>query len=367
VRRIVIVGGGIAGLSAAWHLGRRRAGTVTLLEREPLLCTHASGRNAAIFRPLETEASLASLAVRSLQLFRELSPERPLIDPSGLLLLARDPKVLEPIAESAQALRLPHAMETPEQVSARLSALTTAGWHGLFADSGGVLDIHALTEALASASRAQGVEILRGVAVVGLRTQHARVVGVETSEHGLVAADDVVLAAGAWSAEFGEAVGVALPLTPVRRHLALLEPTRHLPTTLPAVWSLGDEVYFRREGQRVLASPCDETPWTARTPQAELQCLEPLATKLRALDDGLGRAKVVRYWACLRTFAPDRRPVIGSDPRIHGVHWLAGLGGFGMTTGVAAGEILARAVVDSNPPPDFAPHRLLSPAPGDVA
>lgn len=366
MRRIVIVGGGIAGLSAAWHLGRRRAGSVTLLERESLLCTHASGRNAAIFRPLEAELSLARLALRSLQLFRELTPERPLIDASGLLLLARDAKMLEPIAESARVLGMPHAIETPEQVSARLSALTTAGWHGLFADSGGVLDIHALTEALASASRTQGVEIRRGVSVVGVRTRAARVVGVETSEQGVIEADDVVLATGAWSAELGEAAGVALPLTPVRRHLALLEPVRRLPTTLPAVWSLGDEVYFRREGQRVLASPCDEMPWSSRTPQAEVQCLAPLATKLRGLDEDLGRAEVVRYWACLRTFAPDRRPVIGGDPRVRGLHWLAGLGGFGMTTGVAAGEILAQAFLDSNPPWDFAPQRLLAAAAGNV-
>jgi len=366
LRRIVIVGGGIAGLSAAWHLGRRRVGSVTLLERESLLCTHASGRNAAIFRPLEAEVSLASLALRSSQLFCELSPERPLIEPSGLILLARHPATLEPIAESARALGTPHAIDAPEQVSARLNALTIRGWHGLFTDAGGVLDIHALTEALASASRAEGVEIRRGVAVVGLRRRDARVVGVETSEHGLVEADDVVLAAGAWGAELGEASGVALPLTPVRRHLALLRPQRRLPTTLPAVWSLDDEVYFRREGEGVLASPCDETPWSARTPQAEVQCLAPLGSKLRSLDEGLGRAEVVRYWACLRTFAPDRRPVIGSDPRLLGVHWLAGLGGFGMTTGVAAGELLAQTLIDSNSPRDFAPQRLLSAGAGDA-
>ena len=304
--------------------------------------------------------------MRSLQLFRELSPERPLLEASGLLLLAREPQTLEPIVRSARVLGTPHAIETPEQVSVRLSGLNTTGWHGLFSAAGGVLDIHALTEALAAASRAQDVEIRRGVAAVRLHTRAARVVGVETSEHGLIEADDVVLAAGAWSAEWGESAGVALPLTPVRRHLALLEPERGLPKTVPAVWSLDDEVYFRREGERVLASPCDETLWSARTPQAELQCLAPLATKLRGLDEGLGQAEVVRYWACLRTFAPDRRPVIGSDPRVRGVHWLAGLGGFGMTTGVAAGEILAQACIDSNTPPDFAPQRLLPRVAGDV-
>ena len=360
MRRIVILGGGIAGLSAAWHLAQKRVGKVSLFEREALVCTHASGRNAAIFRPLEAEVSLAKLARRSLELFRELSPERPLVEPSGLLLLARAPETLEPIAHTARAIETLIEVETPEQVSARLKGLTVQGWHGLYAESGGVLDIHALTDKLVRASRALGVEIRCGVSVLRVRTNDVGVVGVETTEHELVDADDVVFAAGAWTGELAEAGGVALPLTPVRRHLALLEPPRVLPTTVPAVWSLDDEVYFRREGRRVLTSPCDETVWSARAAQAEVQYLAPLGSKLAGIDEGLGRAQVVRYWACLRTFAPDRRPVIGSDPRLKGVHWLAGLGGFGMTAGVAAGEVLAESFAGINPPSELAPQRLLS-------
>jgi glycine/D-amino acid oxidase-like deaminating enzyme len=229
----------------------------------------------------------------------------------------------------------------------------------LYAASGGVLDIHALSEMLSRASRALGVEIRCGVGARGVKTNDARVVGVEMADGELVAADDVVFAAGAWSGELGEFSGFSLPLTPVRRHLALLEPQRVLPPTLPAVWSLDDEVYFRREGQRLLTSPCDETSWSAGAPQAEVQCLEPLAHKLGGIDAALGRAEVVRYWACLRTFAPDRRPVIGSDPRVEGLHWLAGLGGFGMTTGVAAAEVLARSFSGQPPPPELTVRRLL--------
>lgn len=360
MRRIVIIGGGIAGLSAAWQLARSKAGKILLLEREPLMCTHASGRNAAIFRPLEAEASLATLACRSLELFEQLSPARPLVEPSGLLLLARAPEALAPVACSARALGMPHEIETPERVAARLNGLSVRGWHGLYAGSGGVLDIHGVSEALSRASRALGVEIRCGSGALGVRTNDARVVGVEVADGEFVAADDVVFAAGAWTGELGASVGLALPLTPVRRHLALLEPQRALPATVPAVWSLDDEVYFRREGQRVLSSPCDETAWSARAPQAELSCLAPLARKLGGIDEGLGRARVVRYWACLRTFAPDRRPVIGRDPRVEGIHWLAGLGGFGMTTGVAAGELLAQSFAGRDTPPELAVHRLLS-------
>jgi len=360
VRRIVILGGGIAGLSAAWQLARRNAGKISLLEREPFLSTHASGRNAAIFRPLEADASLALLAARSLELFDELSPERPLVELSGLLLLARAPEVFAPIVNTARTQGTPHETETPEQVAARLRGMAVRGWYGLYTPSGGVLDIHALSETLSKASRALGVEIRCGTGALGVKTNDARFVGVEGADGELILADDVVVAAGAWTGDLADSAGLALPLTPIRRHLALLEPQRALPATAPAVWSLDDEVYFRRESHRVLSSPCDETVWSARPPQAELHCLAPLARKLAGIDEELGRAEVVRYWACLRTFAPDRRPVIGSDPRVDGVYWLAGLGGFGMTTGVAAGELLAQSVVGRQPPPELAVHRLLS-------
>lgn len=359
MRRIVIIGGGIAGLAAAWQLAQKNVGKILLLEREPFLCTHASGRNAAIFRPLEAETSLATLASRSLALFDELSPDRPLVDRSGLLLLAHTPETFAPIAIAARAVGTPYLIETPERVSARVSGLTTRGWHGLYTPLGGVLDIHALTEVLVRASRSLGVEIRCGVDAVEVTTNGARVVGVETADREPAAADDVIFAAGAWNAELGGSAGVPLPLTPVRRHLALLEPQRMLPASVPAVWSLHDEVYFRREGQRVLASPCDETAWSTRAPQPDVECLAPLASKLARIDDSLGRARVARYWACLRTFAPDRRPVIGSDPRLSGVHWLAGLGGFGMTTGVAAGELLAESFLGRKPPFELAPERLL--------
>jgi glycine/D-amino acid oxidase-like deaminating enzyme len=223
-----------------------------------------------------------------------------------------------------------------------------------------VIDIHLLSISLERACRALGVEIMRGTEVLGVTSDGRRVSGVRTN-HAELHCEDVVLAAGAWCATLGERVDCPLPLTPIRRHLALLAPPRPLRDGTPAVWALGDEVYFRREGARVLASPCDETEWPSGAPQAELALLEPLWRKLSRIDSALAQASVARFWACLRTFAPDRRPVVGSDPRLEGLHWLGGLGGFGMTTGVAAAELLMRAVIDEEPVPEFAPERLLRP------
>ena len=342
-RRIVVIGGGIAGLSAAWCLALDKLASVVVLEREPLLCSHASGHNAAIFRPLEADAELSSLAVESRKLFDVLS-RATLVDARGLLLLHSAADQLGATLESARRLGVDCELLGPERVVERLPGLTLdASYFGLHSRLGGVIDIHELSKTLSAAVRSLGVEVRTGTIVERVLASSGRVVAVQTTRE-VIPASDVVLAAGAWSAQLGASVDCPLALTPMRRHLALLRPTRPLAHSLPAVWRLEDEVYFRREGERVLASPCDEVAWPPSVPQAAFEAMAALAPKLSSLGRELAEASLVRYWACLRTFSPDRRPVIGPDPRLSGLHWLSALGGFGMSTAVAAGQVLARAL-----------------------
>ena len=126
------------------------------------------------------------------------------------------------------------------------------------------------------------------------------------------------------------------------------------------MWALGEEleVYFRPESGGVLASPCDEVPWPPSLPPTDADALERLADRLAKLAPGLGLAAVRRAWACLRTFAPDRMPVIGPDPRVEGLFWLVALGGSGMSVGVGAGELLAAVVAGREHP--VAPDQALT-------
>jgi D-arginine dehydrogenase len=110
----------------------------------------------------------------------------------------------------------------------------------------------------------------------------------------------------------------------------------------------------------VLASPCDQLVWQPEDPAPDRAVLEALAGKLARTAPSLAGARVRRFWACLRTVAPDRELVLGADPRIEGLHWFAGLGGRGMGVAPAAGEVLA-AVVRGEPHamPQLAPSRLI--------
>jgi D-arginine dehydrogenase len=166
----------------------------------------------------------------------------------------------------------------------------------------------------------------------------------------------VVVAAGAWNASLGEAAGADIPLVPFRRHLVELRTRADVAASEPVVWRLEDEVYYRKQGAGVLASPCDEARSTLAVEAPAQNASDPRATqalneKLTRTAPGLDPGSIVRAWACFRTFAADRELVVGSDPRVQGLHWFGGLGGRGMSVALAAAEILcARLLGESLPP-----------------
>jgi D-arginine dehydrogenase len=114
----------------------------------------------------------------------------------------------------------------------------------------------------------------------------------------------------------------------------------------PVVWRVDDApAYFRPEAGCTLASPCDETQVEPGLPSVDPEELAHLSHKLATLAPGLADAEVRRVWACLRTVTEDREPCAGPDPRVDGLFWLAGLGGRGMSCGIATGELVARSIV----------------------
>jgi D-arginine dehydrogenase len=349
---VAIVGGGIAGLSVAQALaGTRR---VRLFESEPLLAAHASGRNAAIFRPLEHDATSAALTRETLRVLGGLVAPLPLpLRPSGLVLCAASEAALQPLSEVAQREGVRAEWLAGAQLAARLPVLARGEVrHALWVPDGGVLDIHAVTSALAAAARRAGAELTTGNGVAAIELRAGRVSGLRLQDGSELACEAVVLAAGAWSAALGARIGAPLPLTPERRHLVQLAVRAPLAADHPVVWRVDDELYFRPETGGVLASPCDATPFEATAdPAVERVELERLADKLARAAPGLAAASSVRsHWACLRTFAPDRELVVGADPRVAGLYWLAGLGGRGMGVALGAAQVLAAILGEKDHP-----------------
>lgn len=362
---VVVIGAGIAGLSAARALlsaGVRRVGVI---EREPVPCAHSSGRNAAIFRHLSGPAGDLELALRSRALLDELlGSEAAWLRRTGTWFAAESPEEIEPLSILAARAGLGVRRESFAALDAAVPSLAGGtARHGLFCEADGVIDIHAVTQALLRAVTSAGGTVHFSAEVRRVEVEAGRVRGVVLDSGERIAAGALVIAAGAWAGAIGAQAGAPLPLEPRRRHLAQIEASLPLEPDSPVVWCLGDELYYRPESGGALASPCDEHPWKPELPAPDEAGLLLLAEKLARIAPALSDSSVRRSWACLRTFAPDRAAVVGLDPRVAGLWWLAGLGGHGMTGGVAAGEVLAQRFMGLTPlvGDAIAPDRCLTP------
>ena len=345
--QVVIVGAGFAGAATAWALGRLGLGPGIILEQEIGYGMHASGKNAALLRLAEADPTILPLALLSSDRIRGFSrsAEEPLFQETGGLTLAgRD--TAAKMEHEHLALRdaglmtfLLSASETRERFPL-LKGVDFAV--ALWCPSEGVVDIHALLTRYIHDARATGFRLFTECSVEELLIEAGHVTGVRTSR-GDVRADLVIDASGAWAGHLGRA-STPLPLRPLRRHLFVSGAPAGDVADLPFAWHDDAAFYFRPEGDGLLFSPWDETPAAPGPAATDPAAAELLAEKLTRYAPGFADLPLKRSWACLRTFAPDRKPVIGPDPNLPGLFHVSGLGGFGMTTSAAVGELAATLI-----------------------
>lgn len=328
---VAIIGGGIAGLSLAFHLARAGQTGIVLLEREDQPGTYASGHNAAIARALTGRDEHTALAVEG----RRRLAEAGLMTAGGGLLASVERGPLD--AFEAEALR--HGVEVRRGEGIPLPGLKAAEHLAIPGD--GVIDIAGLLRTCAEGARAAGADLRFGCAVSGLRATEG---GFDLdTDRGPLRAETLAVAAGAWAGELGQMAGSRIAFTPLRRSL-VWSGAAHSQRD-PWAWWVDRPFYLRPESGGLLMCPCEEIavplPSRGRQPGTDPAVLDGLFASLRELAPHLADRPVTRYWTGLRTFARDRRFVIGWDPWNPRLFWSAGLGGHGMTTGLAGGALAA--------------------------
>jgi glycine/D-amino acid oxidase-like deaminating enzyme len=347
---ILIIGGGIAGLATACHLALAGQRGVLLVERELQAGFYASGHNAGIARRLTGRAEHTALAVEG----RDRLMQAGLMRATGGYLLGAEPGGTRLLAEEARAFGLEPALGE----GSPLPGLRAAEWLHLSGD--GVIDIDAELRHCADTARAGGARLRFGWQVEGIAPgpEGFRV----ATDHGPIGARVLVNAAGAWAGEAGRmAGGLDIPFLPLRRHLVWSPGP--WPADRPWAWYADRPLYVRPESGGMLLCPCDESladlPPRGRQPAQDRSVLEGLARTLKEQIPALAGAAVARLWCGLRTFAPDRRFVLGPDPLRPGLFWAAGLGGHGMTSGLAVGRRVAAQILGKKIEDPLNPLRLL--------
>jgi D-arginine dehydrogenase len=356
-RRVVVIGGGIAGTSAAWALAERH--DVVLVEAEADLGMHATGRSAATLSETSGHPVVCALA-RASRPFLETPPdgfaEHPLAGPRGLLWIGRhgDEGALDAMAAVAASGVAPTARRVDAAAAVTiLPALrpeaVTAG--GLWEPDARSLDVAGLLAAYARGARSRGAELRPRAETVAL-TPRPYGWTVHTAA-GDIEADIVVDAAGAWGDVVAGRAGVTpVGLQPLRR-TACLVPAPADVASWPLVMDAGGRCYFEPEAGGLLLSPADEHPSDPVEAAAEM---EDVAWALEMLRETITLTvrSVRRSWAGLRTFAPDRVPVVGWAPGHEGFCWLVGQGGAGIKTAPAMAAAVAAVVGESEWPEELA-------------
>jgi D-arginine dehydrogenase len=349
---VAIVGGGIAGASLAYFLAQRGV-LACVIEREPQPGCHATGRSASVLCELDPIPTLRALKVMGGAFLRQPPAgfsDDPLLVASGILELYAPAEwdAAQPLVPTLRAEGIRVEAWSASTACGRVDVLDARRFAGaLWLPDSGRIDVHALlTGYLAGMRRGRG-RLITGVEAVGLVVEDGRCRGVRTGA-GEVRADWVVDAAGAWAGLVSRGAGAApVALQPLRRSAAVFEvPSGVDARGWPLVASEAHAVYFEPDGAELLMSPMDEQPMSPCDARPEPEVIAAGFERLAALAPRLVPRAVRRTWAGLRTFAPDRIPVVGADPALPGLFWLAGQGGCGIETSAALGAIAADLLVD---------------------
>jgi sarcosine oxidase subunit beta len=346
---VVIIGGGIQGISLAYHLAYMGAGNVCLVEMDTL-GSGSSGRSAAIvgsaFQPEHclplTEASFSALLR-----FEEEMGFDPGYEPIGYLLLAGVDGASE--LEDRHRLLLQRGYESHLLDRTAISELTP-GLNldditlGLYNDKAGSIDPHSVMMGYAHHARARGVVFAEGVRATGLQVERGRVSAVCTTA-GEVSTGCVVNAAGFRARQVAAWAGLNLPITNLKRHILFTGPVPAYRSTFPFTYDADAAWYMRREGPGLLigmgASESDE-----ENPQVDWSYLDQVVEYSMHRAPPLAQATVINGWAGLRPVTPDDEPILGPVDHLCGFVNDCGWGGHGIMNAPAAGRALAEWIVE---------------------
>jgi D-arginine dehydrogenase len=340
----IVIGAGIAGASLAYELARRAQ--VCLIEGESRPGYHSTGRSAALFAPSYGGREIRALTRASRAFFDHPTDgfcEQALLLPRGCLYVARQDQ-LERLRDMVREIRASGGtVATVDADAARMCvSLLRPGYVAEAAlDTDAMdIDVDALHQGFLRGARSAGATIVNNCMVAKIG-RHAGAWSVDLPE-GSATAPTLINAAGAWADDVavlcgGQPVG----LRALRRTAVLVD----APSTVdikpwPAVIDTDEQFYFKPEAGKLLISPADETP----TPPCDAQPDElDVAIAVHRVQASLAIDvhRVSHRWAGLRTFAPDRVPVVGYDPHVPGLFWCAGQGGYGIQSAPALARTAA--------------------------
>lgn len=356
----VIIGGGVMGVSIAYHLAAAGVRDLVLVERDELASGSTSKAAGGVRAQFSDELNI-QLGARSLEALGRFQEEIGYdigLHRVGYLFLLSTPEEVASFEAGVglqNSLGVPSRLITPKEAR-KLSPLISTD--GLLAAAFSPDDGHCTPEAVvhgyASAARALGVRILRHTEATGIERQGTTVTAVSTTL-GRIATDTVICAAGPWSRAVGAMAGVQLPVVPLRRQIAVTEPVAGLGPGLPMTIDFTTSLYFHAEGPGLLLgmSDPDEQPGFATDPHD--RWIPRLAAAMEQRAPALLDLRRTGTWAGLYEITPDHNALIGEAASVSRFLYATGFSGHGFLQGPAVGEVIRDLYLGRVPFVDVSP------------
>jgi D-arginine dehydrogenase len=360
----IVIGAGMVGASIAYELAS--TARVCVLEGEDRPGFHATARSAALFAPTYGGREIRALT-RASRAFFDHPPagftEHALLRDRGCLYIARSDQ-LEHLDQMVTSIRVSGGkvvMLDKQAAMKRVSLLREDYLAAAAFDSDATdIEVDALHQGFLRGGRAAGAVLITGSWVTEPQRRNGAW-SIELSDGQVVSAPVLVNAAGAWADTVAERCGAGrLGLQPLRRTALLVDvPAGVDVNDWPAVIDTDEMFYFEPEAGKLLLSPADETPDVPRDAYPDDLDVAIAVDRVQGALD-LEVTRVSHSWAGLRTFSPDRAPVVGFDARVAGFFWCAGQGGYGIQTAPAMSRTAAALARRESVPADVVEEGLVA-------
>ncbi len=365
---IAIVGGGIWGLSAAYHLARAGHTRIRVLERNAAVAAETTPRAAGLVGQIRSDATMLGAVQYALDLLGRFADETghdPGLHQTGSLMVALTDERMAYCQQQVAAARANGVaagfVDAAEMTRLAPALDTTRVAGAYFVEGDGYVDPLQCAQAYAGAARDLGVDIATGVQVSEIRIDRDQVVGVATTDGPLNAAQ-VLVAAGPWGAALARRAGFAPAVQPIRHQRVRTEPAPGIPDHHPVVRVPDVSCYLRPEKGGYLygffepdPTAIDPLPDDFTTSQLEPPVATMTTAQRRMLPQFpvLADLDIAERIQGLTTFAPDGSYLLGPVPGVEGLFVATGCAALGIAGSAAIGQWLSRWMLEGNPGADL--------------
>ncbi len=364
--KVVVIGGGVAGTSCAYHLAKFGWKDVVLLERDQLT-SGTTWHAAGLIGQLGATSTITKLRKYSLDLYKELEKTTGLstgLKQNGAITVASSKERMQELLRQATTAQLSN-VEVEVLNKERIKELYPVVKNedlvgGVYMPKDGQADPVGVTNVLAKAAKMLGVQIFEKSPVKKILVKNKRICGVKTSQ-GKIDCEYAVLATGMWSRQIGEDIGVSVPLYPNEHFYVITEPMKDLPKDLPVLRDYNACLYLKEDAGKMLVGIFEPNAKPAfkdsgRVPDNfsfgefpdDFDHFEPYLEKSFHRLPMLENAGIRKFFSGPESFTPDTQYLLGETPEVKNLYTCCGFNSIGIASSGGAGRVTAEWMINGH-------------------